>query len=197
MPSSTPVARPRLRAFALVAVLVSGPFLASCEDDPFGFNDWTLRPDTAFLYSLARPELNLASGFDLRGRRLVRVEAAGATGTWDFLVNTENGQLVFVTPTAVGLDTEAALVPMPGETFDGIREAPADTSLYIRDRPVVIELGQLYVVRTNEQSGSFGRRCVYYGKGEPLEVDPVGGTLRFRYDSSPLCNSRSLVPPED
>ncbi|MBT8335443.1 MAG: hypothetical protein KJO11_02500 [Gemmatimonadetes bacterium] len=196
MLSRSTAVRPRLRVLAVVAALASAPFLGACEDDPFGFNDWTLAPDTVFIYSLARPELNLASGFNVNQRRLVRVEAAGATGSWDFLVNTEDGRLVFLTPSAVGLDTESAVVPMPGETFDGIREAPADTALYVRDRSVPIELGQLYVVRTNQQTGSFGRRCVYYGKLEPLEVDPVGGTLRFRYDASPLCNSRSLVPPE-
>jgi hypothetical protein len=189
--------RSRLRAPALAAALAAAPLLTACEDDPFGFNDWELRPDTVFLYSLARPELNLSSGFNVNQRRLVRVEAAGSTGSWDFLVNTEDGRLVFLTPTAVGLDTQAAVVPIDGETFDGIREAPADTTLYVRDRAIEIELGQLYVLRTNQQTGSFGRRCVYYGKLEPLEVDPVGGTLRFRYDSSPLCNSRSLVPPEN
>lgn len=191
----------RLRAVglpALAAALVFLPVLAACGDeDPFGFNDWTLSPDTAFLYSLARPELNLASGFNLNARQAIRVEAAGSTGSWDFLVNTVAQQMVFVTPSAVGLETNAAIARIDGETFESIRSAPGDTTVYVRTEEVPIELGQLYVVRTNEQNGAFGQRCTYYGKIEPIEIDVQGGTLRFRYDSNPICNSRDLVPPED
>jgi hypothetical protein len=195
------MARPRrshaFRVPALVAAIVFAPMLAACgDDDPFGFNDWTLSPDTAFIYSLARPELNLASGFNLNSRRVIRVEAAGATGTWDFLVNTVDDDLVFVTPSAVGLETNAGIARIDDETFESIRSAPADTSVYERLQPVTVELGQLYVVRTNQQTGSFGQRCTYYGKVEAIEIDVPGGTLRFRYDSNPVCNSRDLVPPE-
>lgn len=177
-------------AFAVVA-------LGACEDDPFGFNDWTESPDTAFLYSLARPELNLPSAFNLNARQRIRVEAAGSTGTWDFLVNTEGGRIVLVTPTAVGLDTRAAIAPIADETFESIRTAPADTAAYTRAEPVPMSVGQLYVIRTNQQTGTFGQACIYYGKLEPLEIDVAGGTFRFRYDSNPVCNSRALVPPED
>jgi hypothetical protein len=195
-----PLPAPRstsVRVGLATAAVALVPLLSACEDDPFGFNDWSLSPDTVFLYSLARPELNLPSGFNLNTRQLVRVEAAGSTGTWDFLVNTVDGQMVFITPTAVGLDTSAGIAVATDETFDGIREAPRDTARYVRAEPVPIVEGRLYVVRTNQQTGQFGRSCTYYGKVEPLEVDVAGGTLRFRFDSSPLCNSRALVPPEN
>lgn len=196
------MARPRRfrasRVPALAAAVIFAPILAACGDeDPFGFRDWTLSPDTAFLYSLARPELNLASGFNLNTRRVIRVEAAGSTGTWDFLVNTVDGELVLVTPTAVGLETNAGIAKIDDETFESIRIAPRDTTVYQRLEPVPVELGQLYVVRTNQQNGSFGQRCTYYGKIEAVEIDVPGGTLRFRYDSNPVCNSRDLVPPEE
>lgn len=196
------MARPPLsrasRVSALLAAIVAVPVLAACgDDDPFGFNDWALAPDTAFLYSLSRPELNLASGFNLNSRRAIRVEAAGATGSWDFLVNTVGDDLVLVTPTGVGLETTAGIARIDDETFDDIRVAPGDTAVYERVDPVVVELGQLYVVRTNQQTGSYGQTCIYYGKIEALEIDAPGGTLRFRYDSNPVCNSRDLVPPED
>jgi hypothetical protein len=178
-----------------VAAALTLPFLTACDDDPFGLRDWSLAPDTAFLYSLARPELNLPSGFNLNTRQSIRIEAAGSTGTWDFLVNTVEGQLVLVTPTAVGLDTSAGIARIEGETFESIRSAPGDTAQYIRTTPVPLSIGQLYVVRTNQASGSFGQRCTYYGKVEPIEIDVAGGTLRFRYDSNPICNSRDLVPP--
>lgn len=188
---------PRLRApFAAVLALASVA-LSACDDDPFGFNDWVLTPDTAFLYSLDRPELNLPSGFNMSSRVRVEVEAAGSTGNWDFLVNTIDGRMVLMTPTAVGLETRAAIAPVPDQTFEGIRSAPADTTAYISREPVPMEVGRLYVVRTNLRSDSFGQSCSFYGKLEPLEIDVAGGTFLFRYDTSPLCNSRDLVPPED
>ncbi len=193
---SSPRSRLVRAALAAGAVLVAAT-LGACDDDPFGLNDWTEAPDTVFLYSLARPELNLPSAFNLNTRQRIRVEAAGSTGSWDFLVNTDGGGMVLVTPTAVGLDTRAAIAPMDGETFESVRTAPADTAAYIRAEPVPVEVGNLYVVRTNLQRGSFGQSCIYYGKLEPLEIDLVQGIFRFRFDSNPICNSRSLVPPEN
>ena len=73
-------------------------------------------------------------------------------------------------------------------------EAPADTTLYTATSPVPVELGNVYVLRTRQGYGSFGQVCVYYAKLEPLEIDPVGGTLRFVFDSSPVCNDRKLIP---
>lgn len=189
----TPLPRTSIMAGLAFAVVA----LSACDDDPFGFEDWVLRPDTAFLYSLDRPELNLPSGFNLTSRQRVRVEAAGSTGNWDFLVNTVDGSMVLLTPSALGLDTRAAIAPIADQTFDGIRTAPGDTTAYIRTEAVQMTVGELYVIRTNIQSDQFGQSCSFYGKLEPLEIDIDGGTFRFRYDSNPLCNSRDLVPPED
>ena len=60
-----------------------------------------------------------------------------------------------------------------------------------------MRVGQLYVVRTNQGVGSFGQRCFWYAKMQPIESDVSLGYMRFRLDSNPICNSRDLVPPED
>jgi hypothetical protein len=60
-----------------------------------------------------------------------------------------------------------------------------------------MELGHVYVIRTREKAGLYGQTCVYYGKFQPLEKDLVAGTLRFLFDTSPVCNSRKLYPPKD
>ena len=62
---------------------------------------------------------------------------------------------------------------------------------------VPVEIGHVYVVRTRQQAGFYGRQCVYYGKFEPLEEDIVEGRLKFVFDISPVCNSRKLFPPKD
>jgi hypothetical protein len=180
----------------LLSFLLLLPGLWGCDDDPFKIM-WELRPDTVLLYSLARPEMNLNSAFDFIRRNAVRVEAPSAVGEWDVAVDTQNGAIVLVPPGAIGVaKSRAAIAPVDDTTFDEIRRAPSDTTLYIGDRPVVMEVGQLYVIRTRQKQGSYGSLCVYYGKFEPLFLDPEEGRLSFIYDVSPVCNDRKLVPPK-
>lgn len=187
----------RLRRLILFSVAGATAFgLASCDDDPFRIN-WEESPDTVLLYSLARPELNLPSAFNLNRRQTIQVEAPGATGAWDIAVDTQDGEIVLLTPGAMGLDSRARITQVTGVTFGEVRKAPADTAVYQADEPVTVELGPIYIVQTGESTGAFGTRCVYYAKLEALDIDPDLGTLRFVYDSNPVCNNRDLVPPGD
>ena len=198
MTSSSRVSRGRRpgRALALVAAFGAGVAgITACGDDPFAIR-WTEAPDTVLLYSLARPEMNLASGIGFRRRQTVKIESAEATGSWDMAVDTRGGQIVMLPPGALGVKSEARIAAMPGETFQGLEEAPSDTLLYTATEAVPATTGMVYVFRTERYSGSFGTRCVSYGKLEPLEVDPVAGTLVFMFDVSPVCNDRRLVPPD-
>ena len=185
-----------VRKLALGSV-VALPLLAAtlaCDDDLFRIK-WEENPDTAFLYSLARPELNLLSGFDFISRVPVKIESPNATGQWDVVLDTQGGDLVFLTPEAIGIGaSKAGIATMEGMDFAEVRRAPADTTRYVVDAPVPVEVGTVYVVRTRQQSGLYGQRCVYYGKFEPLEKDAVSGTLSFVFDVSPVCNSRKLFP---
>lgn len=181
---------------ALAAFVVLGTTaVAACGRDPFQI-DWIESPDTVLLYSLARPQLNLVSAFAFYDRAAVRIEDSEATGNWDVAVDTRNGKIVLVAPGAFGVDSKARVARIPGVTFAEVIEAPADTSLYTATEPVPVEMGSVYVIQTRQGYGSFGRVCVYYAKLEPLEIDPVGGTLRFVYDASPVCNDRKLIPPD-
>jgi len=176
------------------------PFLGSavaCDDDLFKVR-WEENPDTVVLHSLARPELNLLSAFDFITRIPVRIESPDATGQWDMVLDTQDGELVLLPPGAVGInDTRAAIAPMGVMDFDAVRRAPSDTAAYFSDRPVPVTVGQVYVIRTRQQSGIYGQRCVYYGKFEPLSQDPVAGRMTFQFDVSPVCNNRKLYPPKD
>ena len=182
------------RLLAILPVLAS---VLACDDDPFKVK-WQLSPDTVLLYSLARPEMNLSSAFDFVGRTSVRVESPSAVGEWDLALDTQDGVLVFVPPGAIGVTgSTARIAPIENMSFDEIRRAPRDTTLYIGDRVVPVEVGQLYVIRTRQKVGSWGTRCVYYGKMEPLAADPEDGILTFQYDVSPVCNDRKLIPPKN
>ncbi len=177
---------------ALVALSVG---LATCGGDPFAF-PWVISPDTVLLYSLARPELNLEAAFNFNNRRKVRVEAARATGTWDVAVDTRGGQIVLLPPGALGISSKASVVALPGLSFDDVLEAPEDTAVYSRFEAVPVHMGTVYVVKTGRSPGIFGTSCSYYAKLEPLVIDVEGGTLRFVFDASPVCNSLRLIPPD-
>jgi hypothetical protein len=186
----------RSRWPALLAVCAAVAVgVTACGDDPFAFN-WSDVPDTVLLYSLARPELNLESGFAFRSGARIRVEAPGATGTWDAAVGTLDGQIVLLPPGALNVVSTARIAEIEGLALEDVREAPGDTMVYVADEPVPVRHGVIYVVKTNRSTGSFGSRCVYYAKMEAVDIDPAGGTLRFRYVTNPVCNSLDLVPPD-
>ncbi len=175
----------------LLVVLAS---VAACGEDPFLLR-WTENPREVLLYSLEREELNRPTAFDVSTGARIVVESATAAGQWDFALDTREGELVFLPPRSLGVQSRAALFPIPGARFSDVREAPSDTTLYISRDPVPVQLGTVYVVRTRQQSGSFGELCTYYGKVQPLEIDVEGGTLRFLFDANPVCSDRALVPP--
>jgi hypothetical protein len=178
-----------------VTVTALAFMLAACGDDPFSF-DWSDRPDTVQIYSLARPELNLFSGFSFFDRVAVRVEDPNASGAWDIALDTRNSELVLLPPGALGITARARISTLRGVNFDDVVEAPGDTLLYEGNQPVPVVSGTVYVVSTNRRLGNFGSNCVYYAKMEPVLIDVVEGILRFRYVSSPICNSRDLTPPD-
>lgn len=175
-------------------LLATAILLTGCGDDPFQIN-WEENPAESTLFSLDREELNRPSAFDLLQRRRVVVEDAQSQGQWDFAVDRVGGQLVLLPPRALGVSSRAGIAPVPGVSFDDLRDAPADSALYVTQDPVPLEYGVVYAVRTREQSGRFGQRCRYYGKVEAVDLNVEEGVLTFRHDASPECNSRRLYPP--
>jgi hypothetical protein len=177
---------------AVTALIAVGGL--ACSNDPFAI-PWTESPDTVLLYSLARPELNLVSGFNFNTGASYRIESANATGKWDVALDTRGGQLVFLPPGALGVTSRARITTFPGEAFEDVVRAPTDTLLYTANDPVPVQAGTIYVFRTGSSPGVFGTNCVYYAKAEAVNIDVAGGTLSFVFDASPICNDLRLVPP--
>jgi hypothetical protein len=170
--------------------------LAACGDDPFAFR-WNDIPDTAQIYSLARPELNLNSGFSFYDGRAIAVELPSATGFWDLAVDTQGGSLVLLPPGALGIaGSRARIAALPATAYADVLEAPGDTLVYVGGSAVPVVAGTIYVFRTNLRPGSFSATCSYYAKMEPLVIDAAAGILSFQYITSPICNSRDFVPPQ-
>lgn len=184
----------RPRRWALFVLMPMVAMTWGCDTTPFEL-PWEENPFEATLYSLDRAELNRPSAYDMARRARIIIEGLAAEGRWDFAVDRMGGQMVLLPPRALGVISRAAIVPIPGVEYDDVREAPSDTLAYIRDEAVPVDMGTIYVVRTHEQVGQFGQRCVFYGRIEILEIDVEDGILRFRSDTSPDCNNRKLVPP--
>lgn len=183
------------RIAAAVALLTAA--LSACGSDPFSYQ-WSDIPDTAQIYSLARPELNLESGFSFYDGYGLVVELPASTGRWDVALDTEGGQLVLLPPAVLGISARAKIAALPGMAYADVTQAPGDgqdNSPYVDDQPVPVEAGTIYVIRTNLRPGSFGSACTYYAKMEPLTIDVAAGTLTFRYVTNPICNNRDLIPP--
>ena len=181
---------------ALVAALV----VTGCNDDlDFGFGDWEADVDTVTLYSVDRPEYQgLPSAYDIRSRRTQRVEDAAATGQWDVaLTGGADGAPLALTPLGAFFDvsSNAGIAPVRG-TFDEFDTAPTDSASYSIDAPTVLDVDTLYVIRSR-QAAVAGASCSNFAKLEPLEVDQVAGTFRFRITANPNCNDTALIPPED
>ena len=184
-----------LRAAVLFFALAFG--LTGCGRNIFE-QKWTLADvDTVQIYSLARPELNLPSGFDFVARLPFVLKSTGATSSWDVLLDTRDGQLVFLLPGTLGLTTATLVLPMPETAFDDVIKAPKDTTLYTRDMPLPVETGTLYVVRTHKGQDRLGLSCVFYGKFQPLVIEPARGSVQFVYDVNVLCDDRALIPTDE
>ena len=138
------------------------------------------------------------TGFDFLGRKGVQIESPSAVGGWDMVLDTQDGELVFVPPKAIGVTTSTAAIASMGiMAFEDLKRAPQDTAMYVVDWPVQVNVGELYVIRSRRATGSYGTSCSYYGKFLPLDKDIEAGTVTFVFDISPVCNSRKLIPPKD
>ena len=185
--------RQLLSAAAFATVLLAG---AACGSDPFAIN-WATSIDTATVFSLDRPELSLPSGFNFVTRLPVKVHDAGIEGRWDFALDTQGGQLVFLPPRLLGVaDSRAMITQIEGIDFEELDQAPSDTLEYTADAPVPLRTDVVYVFQTHEEFTAFGQRCVYYAKLEALDIDMIEGELTFRFDNNPVCNDRRLIPED-
>ena len=172
-------------------LVTSALALAGCEDQITDFR-WSAAVDTAVIFSLARPELELESAFNFYEGRSIPLQRPGAFNQWDVALDTQGGQLVLLTPTALGITSRVRVAALPGQTFDLVEEAPADTLLYTASTPVPLALNSVYIVRTDERPSA----CSHYAKMQPVSLDVAAGRLEFMYDVNPLCNDRRLVPPD-
>lgn len=187
----------RLRFFVSIFALL----LAAC-DDGLGPLPWAAIPDTLTIFSVSREELlGRPSALDISSQivRTVVVESAAEAGTWDIALAELDGEFVMLPASVIpGLDQRVGIATMTETTLPDVREAPGDTARYATRRPVPIEIGTVYVIRSRREAcGAFGGTGVRYAKMKALALDAMAGSFRFEVVRNPYCNDRRLIPPED
>ena len=100
-----------------------------------------------------------------------------------------------VPPRTFGLATTAGIAPLGPVPFDEVGQAPRDSTDYVRDQPVPVVVGDVYVIRTHQEPNNFGQLCIFYAKMEPLVAEAEEGVLEFLIDTNPICNDRTLIAP--
>ena len=174
----------------LLALLMAG-----CDDDPFA-QDWNENRTEGTVYALGHPDDVPATAWDLLFREGARLDNPDTEGDWDFAVDEEGGNMYLLPPRALGLPSRVGIHRVPDVEWEDVTRAPSDTADYVTREPVELEENDIYVFRTRQQTDELGRTCVFYGKVEPLNVDPELMRFRFSFDVNPVCNSRNLVPDD-
>ena len=187
----------RIHAMVVGLLLVSG--LAACDDPNAGLFNPVIREDTvdlaAPLVDRATPTaLDVAYASSLILGRFPELVADAEQ--WDFAVRREGGQLrlvpagLFGFQNPVGGGSTATISLALNEGIDEITRASAsrlDTII-----PVVLEQGEVYVVRSRRTNAAFGG-CENYAKIQPLEVDAAAGRVKLRVVGNARCNDPRLV----
>jgi hypothetical protein len=174
-----------------VAVLFSG-----C-DDSTGLNlNPVLVSDTVTVFAPLPGNAGLPSALDITsdgsfgisgGRFPERIRDALQ---WDLAVRVIGGNVVLIPARGIGVvDSRAALTPpITGETFEGLREAPGQ-STFTADSAIVMSSGNVHVARSRE----VGFGCVQFAKLQPVTVDPTVGSVHFQIVTNERCGDPRLV----
>ena len=93
---------------ALFIASVSG--LTACGENIFDIKWTDANVGVALIYSLARPEINLPTAFNFVSRIPVEIHTPGATGSWDLVLDTQDGPLVFLPPGALEIIREVMVL---------------------------------------------------------------------------------------
>ena len=185
-----------------LGTLILGTCLAfaGCDDSTFDLSP-ILTSDTVWLATPERPGNDtIPTALDVTsngagglwgGRFPERVSDALA---WDFLVRIRDGQMVLMPPGVLGLASRASITAaIPGETLEGLREAPGQSS-FISDDVVPMQKGSVYVARSRDSADQFGGSCAQYAKLSPVEIDAAAGRVRIALTTNERCSDPRLVP---
>lgn len=177
----------RLR-FAILAGLALVATVAACSNDDLA--DPSLENEILVdtIGALRSTAVSVPSGFNVAGRRTVRVDLGGL---FDFLYDYDStGTPNFYPAEAAGVRSPSSSNPglMKSDVpFDSITIAPSNG--YILDAPLAVDSGDVFLMRSTITC-PIG--VPQYGKLEVLQIDTVAHTIIFRHLIDANCGYRGL-----
>lgn len=112
---------------------------------------------------------------------------------WDFAVRIINGSLSLVPARVIGIASTAAISQeITTETYEGLREAPGQSTLSSRDT-VALRPGALYVTRSREVAGGLFGSCYQFSKISPISVDQENGRVELQVTNNAQCGDPRFV----
>jgi len=151
-------------------------------------------PDSVVLYSLTSPIPNVPNALDIVSGGYVQVEMPDASGTWDVALNSDADGFTLVPSEALGIPTYAGIWMTERASLDDVTQAPSDSTVYVRDRPVPLVSGNAYVFRSRRTTDAYGESCVYYSKAVLAEADLAMYRVTLAVISNRNCYDRNLDP---
>jgi hypothetical protein len=189
--------RHRVVAFIALSFAV---LAAACEDPNAGLLDPALVTDTVQVSAPTATGAAVPSALDLTSLALRFPEQVTDAANWDLALRVRDGQLVFlpagsfgIRDPATGTRSKAGIThPIPDETLESLREAPA-SDRFVTDSAVVIQPGALYAARSRGRSCGFSA-AYNYAKLKILSADPATGQLSLVITVNQNCGDLRLVP---
>lgn len=172
-----------------VTLLLCLAAAAACGDDD-NLADPTAQNfvDTVTVHSLTGTPISTPSGFNINDGPI----RTDLRSDFEFAYNVQpDGQRVFLPRAALGLPSTTTADPglqARSETFAQIVVAASNG--YVTDEPIVLDVGQRYVVRSRVVCGGLG--VPLYGKLEILSFDATSVTFQVLANSN--CGYKGLEP---
>jgi hypothetical protein len=178
---------------SLRPILFAGAVTVSACSDSNGLPDPNVpnaeRTDT--LWALVGTPVSTPSGYSVDGVHRVRTDlSVDFDFAYDML---PDGRHVFLPRAALGIDTANTVNPgfrPRTESFEAITQAPSDG--YVTEDPVVIAMGDRYVVRGRVTCTTIG--VPKYAKLEVLTFVEASRIVIFRVLANDNCGFRGLEP---
>jgi hypothetical protein len=179
---------PTIRRFLHLVPLAAA---VACSDDNLGTASNENQIETVTVFSLIGTPVTSPSGFSIT-EGATRTDQSSA---FDFIYNSQfEGQRVLVPRAALGITSGSAEpgLQLLSESFDEVHSARSNG--YTTEDPVLVEVGQRYMIRSRVLCGS---GVPLYGKMEILSLEPE--SITFKLLANRNCGFRNLDPgfPED
>lgn len=145
--------------------------------------------DTVTLYALRGTAPGTPSAYALIGPSIVHTELSV---TFDFAFNIDSQPVLMPSGVFLGLPNVAALQTSNAPSFAMLTMSPTDG--FVNNKPLVIDVGKLVLVRSRTFICADGTNHSLYAKLHVLAIDLSARTMQFEIVIDQNCGYLSLAP---